>query len=261
MNCQNFESVVSDLAREQITEVSLRDSALAHSSKCRACSLRLEEQRALTIALRGLASEMSSAHASERIEEQLLFAFRSQVGAGLGVSLARRWYYWATAAAATLFVVFGIAQMRSRELRGLEQPAIETSRAQLVTDPPAPEKGSMSVNKAEAETLSVRSGRRMVRSHRGSSHASLSNKRDRNAPSPFAVNRELQTEIATDFMPIGYMSSISLQEGGQVVRVELPRSTLAAFGLPVNMDRYNEKLKADVVLGVDGVARAIRFVQ
>jgi hypothetical protein len=27
------------------------------------------------------------------------------------------------------------------------------------------------------------------------------------------------------------------------------------------MDRYNEKVKADVLIGVDGLAHAIRFVQ
>jgi hypothetical protein len=36
---------------------------------------------------------------------------------------------------------------------------------------------------------------------------------------------------------------------------------MANFGFPVNMDRYNERVKADVLLGVDGVAHAIRFVQ
>ena len=57
------------------------------------------------------------------------------------------------------------------------------------------------------------------------------------------------------------MNAASLQDGGQIVRVELPRSALANFGLPVNMDRYNEKVKADVLFGVDGLAHAIRFVQ
>jgi len=68
-------------------------------------------------------------------------------------------------------------------------------------------------------------------------------------------------EIATDFIPLSYMNVASLQDGGQIVRVELPRSALVNFGLPVNMDRYNEKVKADVLLGVDGLAHAIRFVQ
>ena len=68
-------------------------------------------------------------------------------------------------------------------------------------------------------------------------------------------------EIATDFMPLGYLNPATLQEGGQIVRVELPRSTLVNFGLPVNMDRYHEKVKADVFIGVDGLAHAIRFVK
>jgi hypothetical protein len=75
------------------------------------------------------------------------------------------------------------------------------------------------------------------------------------------VANHVSREIATDFMPLGYLNTATLQDGGQIVRVELPRSTLANFGLPVNMDRYNEKVKADVLLGVDGMARAIRFVQ
>ena len=68
-------------------------------------------------------------------------------------------------------------------------------------------------------------------------------------------------EIATDFLPVGYTSPMTLQDGGQVMRVELPRSALAGFGLPVNMDRVNERVKADVLMGPDGQARAIRFVQ
>jgi len=52
-----------------------------------------------------------------------------------------------------------------------------------------------------------------------------------------------------------------LQDGGQLVRVELPRSALARFGLPVNTERANQRVKADVLFSADGLARAIRFVQ
>jgi hypothetical protein len=75
------------------------------------------------------------------------------------------------------------------------------------------------------------------------------------------VANHVTNEIATDFIPLSYMNAASLQDGGQIVRVQLPRSALVNFGLPVNMDRYNEKVKADVLFGVDGTARAIRFVQ
>jgi len=75
------------------------------------------------------------------------------------------------------------------------------------------------------------------------------------------VTNNISKEIATEFMPLGYLNAANFQDGGQIVRVELPRSAMASFGLPVNMDRYNERVKADVLLGIDGVAHAIRFVQ
>jgi len=68
-------------------------------------------------------------------------------------------------------------------------------------------------------------------------------------------------EIATDFIPVTYGGAANLADGGRMVRVELPRSAMASFGLPVNMDRANEKVKADVLMGVDGLAHAIRFVR
>jgi hypothetical protein len=62
-------------------------------------------------------------------------------------------------------------------------------------------------------------------------------------------------------MQLGDGSVGNLQEGAQVVRVEMPRYAMARFGLPVNMERYDERVKADIWLGADGLARAIRFVQ
>ena len=85
-----------------------------------------------------------------------------------------------------------------------------------------------------------------------------SNSRRANSPQ---VANHVRNEIATDFIPLGYMNAAHFQDGGQIVRVELPRSALAKFGLPVNMDRFNEKVKADVLFGVDGMAHAIRFIQ
>jgi hypothetical protein len=57
------------------------------------------------------------------------------------------------------------------------------------------------------------------------------------------------------------MNALMLQDGGQIIRVKLRRSALVKFGFPVNMERYNENVNADVLIGVDGLARAIRFVQ
>lgn len=75
------------------------------------------------------------------------------------------------------------------------------------------------------------------------------------------VGNSDKSEVTTEFLPLSYVSPASLQEGGQLVRVEVPRSTMVRFGLPVNMERYSERVKADVLVSADGLARAIRFVQ
>ena len=67
-------------------------------------------------------------------------------------------------------------------------------------------------------------------------------------------------EITTEFLPLTY-GGLSQVDDGQVVRIEVPRSALQSFGLPVNIERAGERVKADVLLGHDGVARAIRFVR
>jgi hypothetical protein len=68
-------------------------------------------------------------------------------------------------------------------------------------------------------------------------------------------------EIVTDFMPVSYGDNLNDIDNGRIVRVEMPRSALAQFGLPVNMERAGERIKADVLIGDDGMARAIRFVR
>lgn len=49
-------------------------------------------------------------------------------------------------------------------------------------------------------------------------------------------------------------------EAGQLVRISLPRSAMRVAGLPVREDELDGRVQADVLVGEDGVARAIRFV-
>lgn len=67
-------------------------------------------------------------------------------------------------------------------------------------------------------------------------------------------------EVATNYLPL---TPTADAEGmsGQVVRIQLPRSALAQFGVAVTPERADELVKADVVLGDDGLARAIRLIQ
>lgn len=67
--------------------------------------------------------------------------------------------------------------------------------------------------------------------------------------------------ISTEFLPVAYGQPFRLEDGGRIVRVRMPRSTLASFGLPVNPERLHERIQADVLLGEDNLVRAIRFEQ
>jgi len=68
-------------------------------------------------------------------------------------------------------------------------------------------------------------------------------------------------EIVTDFFPLTFAAESISSEGGHLVRVTIPRSVLVAMGLPMNVDRVAEHVRADVFIGDDGLARAIRFIQ
>lgn len=270
MNCQRFESLVSDLARQQIMEANVREQAFAHSGECEGCALRLEDERMLTFGLRALATEMKSLEAPERIEEQLLMAFRSRGFTDQSSSSTSRWRYAVVAVAASLLVVGAIAVMRSRlgwppaaNPGGNQiQHSDETAKIKTTESTPGVVDGSGHTTLPDQKRrVRPRQPRRTANSAINETASSASSGKKQFVPAATVNTNHAVTEITTAFMPVGYTTAMNLQEGGQIVRVELPRSTLVAFGMPVNMDRYNQKVKADVFFGTDGIARAIRFVQ
>lgn len=64
-------------------------------------------------------------------------------------------------------------------------------------------------------------------------------------------------EVASDVFPLRY-SNVPVTSG-QTVRLELPQATLASFGLEA--DDASATVLADVLVGQDGLARAVRFVR
>jgi hypothetical protein len=68
-------------------------------------------------------------------------------------------------------------------------------------------------------------------------------------------------EITTEFFPINGFSDFSYVDSAQILRVKLPRTTLVTFGLPVDPNREDQRVTADVLMTSDGLARAIRFVR
>ena len=251
MNCQRFENVVSELARGQMMAAEQRAEAFAHSDACEHCAARLCDEEMLTRGLQSLTAEMETLAAPAGVEVALLEAFRAQRVAVPVATKRSNARYWLAAVAAVLLIVMSVVALRWSESSGAPQ--------QAVIPPEAPKKLEQAIKPDDQFAKDIED----------QSQDEIPKRQIIRKPTRRPVVRRPEnatvanhvSEIATDFIPLGYMSPASLQDGGQIVRVELPRSALGRFGLPVNMERYNEKVKADVLFGVDGMAHAIRFIQ
>jgi hypothetical protein len=278
MNCQDFESNVNDLAREEMMEASVLAEGLAHGEGCEACALRLKEQRSLSFKLRALARVTNSAKLPP-MGNDLLAAFRIwQAATNQSATIASRHYRaivaGAMAIAAMVLMAIAVTVIRSRSATPAAQnlPNLSGSKGLPPTEiaTVAPDFSTPQSAPLPAKT-SGRNGRSVAGKNRHrnmnptvvpvQSTADVSSKDVAAKETPTSITSDSAAEITTDFMPVGYASATTLQDGGQLVRVELPRSALVAFGLPMNVNRYEEKVKADVFFSADGMARAIRFVQ
>ena len=78
MNCQRFDDIIKDVAREQIMDATLRHEAFRHIGECPTCAARLNDEQALTHQLQDFALTTKSMSAPQRVEAHLLEAFDSK---------------------------------------------------------------------------------------------------------------------------------------------------------------------------------------
>jgi hypothetical protein len=265
MKCERFQAIAGELARNDIMDADERASALAHAAACEHCEEVLALQSRLSEGFRSLALETKAAQAPSGVEGKVLAAFRERTRVGSVPASSLRRHFRISAAAAVLLLAVGILGWRWY-VASVPQPT-EQASSQNAAGKVAPSKPEISpvvaVSPTQPPNASTPLGSRRFQSRKHSTMQAAKlnvTKRVATEPSLSATTHEIK-EITTAFVPLGYGSALDLQDGGQMVRVELPRSALARFGLPMNMNRADEKIKADVLVGADGLARAIRFVQ
>jgi hypothetical protein len=86
------------------------------------------------------------------------------------------------------------------------------------------------------------------------------------APAPAVVAALAVAPVAEDdadsgFYPLPEAEALPAVENAMVVRVQLPVSSLQLMGVPVSEERADASVQADLLLGQDGLARAVRLAQ
>lgn len=64
-----------------------------------------------------------------------------------------------------------------------------------------------------------------------------------------------------EFIPVAYAGDPRETAGAHIVRVDMPRSSLFALGINVPLENDSDTVRADVLVGADGVTRAIRVLK
>jgi hypothetical protein len=250
MSCSDFEAIIIEIARDRLMDAATRERGLEHVRRCTVCATILVEERALSRDLRALSARCSAEEIPERIETALLTAFRQRATAPV-VAPRRRWLL-AVAAIALLTFGFSLAGWIASSPKR-EAPASGSDGAQAApTDiPAAPGKSGQTppriveVRKPDRRILGPAPRDRQNR-------LASANRRTSGA--------DATREFVTPFFPVMQGGELIPLDGGQLVRVRMPRSNLIPLGIPIDQGRVSETIKADVLLSNDGLARAIRLV-
>jgi hypothetical protein len=80
-------------------------------------------------------------------------------------------------------------------------------------------------------------------------------------PASVQPNNAVTAEVGTDYFPLRAGPLLAPGEIGQVIRVPVRSHEMLRMGLPTDIVVSSGAVNADVLIGLDGTARAIRFVR
>jgi hypothetical protein len=250
MNCQEFERAIIELASDRLMDAEWRRNAQTHASACVRCAARLEQERTLSARLDTVAAAEAQIKAPEHIKQSLRAAFDASFAPAPAFRASKNqlWWGWAAVAAVLLLAITGVL-WRGVKSSGWDLNADQPPGASATPTPRPAEKQPEIKRQEHAEPV--------ARNDLASAPA----------PKPRVAPRQRELvppvefdEDATEFFPLTMVAQTEAEEAEQILRVEIPRSTLMMWGLPVNAERAGEMVQADVVIGEYGVARAIRII-
>ncbi len=268
MTCREFKHSAASLT---LWEMSQRpdDEILSHADGCESCGAWLRKQRSLAASMRTLQAETAGLEAGPQVEQALLAAFRrspamSTASAPSGVErrsasllsnpadsftpmamrLSRFFEigaYVAVAAAAVVGIFLGVQLLHHRSGTTPAQVAsapVSAAPAVLKPAPSVMQKTSLSSPALQPATASGSRVRRLRPSAAGQKAAAQP-----------TVAEASQTSMDDGYVALMFCDPLSCSSDSQVVRMELPAASQDA-----------QPQIADVVVGYDGLVRAVRIV-
>jgi hypothetical protein len=256
MTCREFMDTAEALTPSQLLRMTTEDASVsAHAGECTACGKWVESQRLLGNALQSLRSITAQRGAGPRVEQVVLQAFRTHGFAPSAVvvpepaepalwRLSRAFEIGAYAAVAAALIV-GVF-LGSRMWRD-KQAAATQAHAQTVTAPQS-ENSSASVAAANSGSTAVAPNE--------TGEKATSSVAPRVAPaSSKQMHPSTKSADNAGFVALMLCDPLICSGDEQVIRMELPGSSaMSADG------NATQPVIADVVIGEDGLVRAMRIV-
>lgn len=257
MNCEDFNNIINELADYKPLAVSTRDAGVSHAALCVDCAAKLANARTVSATLL-LAAGAESEAAPARIKTDLLTAFAAQQQSStatarvvpiIPIASRRKRGWWAAAAvAAAAVVVFavmlpiwkGAPSPDPGSRVAVKTPPVETPAATPAVPPRIDEPAPKAAKPAGTRPVLRQRSPRVISG---------------------GVNEAVAGNTGNEFVPLTYLATATAIDTGTIVRVQLSRAALVRLGLPINIESSNERVKAEVVMGDDGVARAIRLIE
>jgi len=258
MKCEEFKANLNELVFEKLAATDKREDAMSHAALCADCALLLTETQDVQTALQSTArADIETAH--PRVRAALLTAFAQQHAATVtpvvDMATHRRRTRITLAIMSAAAVILMVAVLRPVILKMTSAPTPQVDSVAEKTTAPQP---TATVATAVPPTSSFNSKPLPFVSHaKPLPHVAVHESR---AVATSIPRQTTSTKHTNEYFPLTYLASATAMESGTVVRVQLSRAALISLGVPLSIDRTERVLNADVIMGDDGVARAIRVV-
>lgn len=263
MNCNTFSAMVKDAARRTHPAAALPQDLTDHAAACQPCRRQLMALQALSAALQQAALETSQIAPSPLLEERVMAEFRRQ--ARVAPAPTHRWAPALAAAAAIAFVSLAALYVARRRAAAPPVSGPQPARAQANA---ANKLAALSTTAEVAGAAPPTRATGKAAQHLPPAAAKPRSKARSRGPQPSraTARRRFINPVSPviwtgNFLPLPQGENMPEADGAQVVRIQLPGSALASIGMQPPISAANTVVTADVLIGDDGVARGIRFVE